>query len=157
LITTSLDKNSITAWKSITKLVIFQSFVAKCCNIRIIWLYYISEVCRFSAFWLRGGNWQPNTLWGCQCPVCNRKWLKNSKLCKVILSAFYNISQRNFGILLILWCSFKLWWNFYLDLFSLLCKMVISDMHGDDGVNIKLQKQSTCTHAGQSELFLKCC
>ena len=33
-----------------------------------------------------------------------------------ILSAFYNISQRNFGILLILWCSFKLWWNFCLDL-----------------------------------------
>jgi hypothetical protein len=25
--------------------------------------------------------------------------------------AFYNISQRNFGILLILWCSFKLRWN----------------------------------------------
>jgi hypothetical protein len=23
--------------------------------------------------------------------------------------------QRNFGILLILWCSFKLWWNFCLD------------------------------------------
>jgi hypothetical protein len=33
-----------------------------------------------------------------------------------ILSAFYNISQRNYGILLILWCSFKLWWNVYLDL-----------------------------------------
>ena len=32
-----------------------------------------------------------------------------------ILSAFDNISQRNFGILLILWCSFKLWWNFCLD------------------------------------------
>jgi hypothetical protein len=28
-----LDKNFITAWKSITKLVIFQSFVAKCCKI----------------------------------------------------------------------------------------------------------------------------
>jgi hypothetical protein len=38
--------------------------------------------------------------------------LKNGKLRKAILSAFYNISQRNFGILLILWCSFKLWWNF---------------------------------------------
>jgi hypothetical protein len=23
--------------------------------------------------------------------------------------------QQNFGILLILWCSFKLWWNFCLD------------------------------------------
>jgi hypothetical protein len=33
-----------------------------------------------------------------------------------ILSAFYNISQQNFGILLILWCSFKLWWNFCPDL-----------------------------------------
>jgi hypothetical protein len=44
--------------------------------------------------------------------ICNTKWLKNGKLRKAILSAFYNISQRNFGILLILWCSFKLWWNF---------------------------------------------
>jgi hypothetical protein len=43
---------------------------------------------------------------------CNAKWLKNGKLRKAILSAFYNISQRSFGILLILWCSFKLWWNF---------------------------------------------
>jgi hypothetical protein len=29
---TSLDKTFITAWKSVTKLVIFQSFVAKCCK-----------------------------------------------------------------------------------------------------------------------------
>jgi hypothetical protein len=29
-------QNSIIAWKSITKLVIFQSFVAKCCKMRII-------------------------------------------------------------------------------------------------------------------------
>jgi hypothetical protein len=36
---------------------------------------------------------------------------ENCKLRKAILFAFYNISQRNFGILLILWCSFKLWWN----------------------------------------------
>jgi hypothetical protein len=40
---------------------------------------------------------------------------ENCKLRKVILSAFYNILQRNFGIWLILWCSFKLWWNFGLD------------------------------------------
>jgi hypothetical protein len=40
--------------------------------------------------------------------VRNTKWLRNGKLPRVIiLSAFYNISQRNFGILLILWCSFK--------------------------------------------------
>jgi hypothetical protein len=58
-----------------------------------------------------------NTLWGCQFPVCNAKWLKNDKLRKAILSAFYNISQRSFGILLILWCSFKLWWTFCRDLF----------------------------------------
>jgi hypothetical protein len=45
----------------------------------------------------------------------NTKWLKNGKIRKAILSAFYNISQRNFGILQILWCSFKLWWNFCLD------------------------------------------
>jgi hypothetical protein len=31
-----LDKNFITAWKSVTNLVIFQSFVAKCCKMRII-------------------------------------------------------------------------------------------------------------------------
>jgi hypothetical protein len=36
LISTSLDKNFITAGKSITKLVIFQIFVAKCCKMRII-------------------------------------------------------------------------------------------------------------------------
>jgi hypothetical protein len=30
----------------------------------------------FSHFRLQTGNWQPNTLWGCQCPVCNLKWLK---------------------------------------------------------------------------------
>ena len=49
---------------------------------------------------------------GLSISVRNTKWLKNGKLRKAILSAFYNISQRNFGILLILWCSFKLWWNF---------------------------------------------
>ena len=43
---------------------------------------------------------------------------ENCKLRKAILSAFYNILQRNFGILLILWCSFKLWWHFCLDLLS---------------------------------------
>jgi hypothetical protein len=40
---------------------------------------------------------------------------ENCKFHKAIFSAFYNISQRNFGILLILWCSFKLWWNICLD------------------------------------------
>jgi hypothetical protein len=40
---------------------------------------------------------------------------QNCKFRKAILSAFFNISQRNFGILLILWWSFKLWWNFCLD------------------------------------------
>jgi hypothetical protein len=42
---TSLDKNFITAWKSITKLVIFRSFFAKCCKMRVIQL---CEICRFS-------------------------------------------------------------------------------------------------------------
>jgi hypothetical protein len=64
---------------------------------------------------LQTGNWCPNTRLGCQFPMRNTKWLKNGKLRKAILSAFYNISKRNFGILLILWCSFKLWWNFCLD------------------------------------------
>jgi hypothetical protein len=40
---------------------------------------------------------------------------ENCKLRKAIFSAFHNISQRNFGILLILWCSFKRWWNFCWD------------------------------------------
>jgi hypothetical protein len=54
-----------------------------------------------------------------QFPVRNTQWLKNGKLRRAILSAFYNISQQNFGILLILWCSFKLWWNnFCLDLIT---------------------------------------
>ena len=53
-----LDKIFITAWKSITKLVIFQSFVAKCCKMRIIQpcevcrlviLYYAREI--DTAFW----------------------------------------------------------------------------------------------------------
>jgi hypothetical protein len=69
----------------------------------------------FSHFVLRMGNWCPNTRLGCQFPPRNTKWLKNGKLRKAILSAFYNISQRKFGILLILRCSFKLWWNFCLD------------------------------------------
>jgi hypothetical protein len=73
-----------------------------------------------------------NTLWGCQFPVCNTKWLKNGKLNKAMLSAFYNISQRNFGILLIVWCSFKLRWNFCPDLlrskFCLLRKWSINHM-----------------------------
>jgi hypothetical protein len=40
---------------------------------------------------------------------------ENCKLRKAILSAFYNISQRNFGILLRNIYSFKLWWYFCLD------------------------------------------
>ena len=70
----------------------------------------------FSHFVLQTGNWQTQRVLGCQFPPRNAKWLKNGKLRKAILSAFYNISHRNFGILLILWCSFKLWWNFCLDL-----------------------------------------
>jgi hypothetical protein len=33
-----------------------------------------------------------------QFPARNTKWLKNGKLRRAIVSAFYNISQRNFGI-----------------------------------------------------------
>jgi hypothetical protein len=52
-----------------------------------------------------------------QFPVrIHTKWLKNGKLLRAILSAFYNIVQQNLGLLLILWRSFKLWWNFCLDL-----------------------------------------
>ena len=49
---------------------------------------------------------------------------ENCKLRKAILSAFYNILQRNFGILLILWCSFKLWRNFCLGLLSSKCWLI---------------------------------
>ena len=47
--------------------------------------------------------------------VMQNDW-KTANFAKAVLSAFYNISQRNFGILLILWCSFKLWWNICPDL-----------------------------------------
>jgi hypothetical protein len=71
----------------------------------------ISNIPKFRCemlFVLQTGNWQRQRVLGYQFPPRNAKWLKNSKLRKAILSAFYNISQRNFGILLILWCSFKL-------------------------------------------------
>jgi hypothetical protein len=77
--------------------------------------YSLAKFAIFSHCALQTGNCIPNTRIGCQFPVCNTKWLKNGKLRKAISSTFYNISQRNFGILLILWCSFKLWWNFCLD------------------------------------------
>jgi hypothetical protein len=118
LIVTNLDKNFITAWKSITKLVIFLSFLAKCCKIRIIyslasWFAVVQSFCI-----TRGKLTTQYTLWGCQFPVCNTKWLKNGKRRKAILSTFYNISQRDFGTLLNLWSSFKLLWNFDLDCFD---------------------------------------
>jgi hypothetical protein len=103
------DKN-FTAWKSITKLVIFQSFVAKCCKMRIT-----CEVCRFSVilYYAREID-SPIGCWGINFPFVI-KMTENCKFRKAILSAFYNISQRKFGILLILWCPFKLWWHFCLD------------------------------------------
>jgi hypothetical protein len=59
-----------------------------------------------------------------QFPLHNTKWLKNGNIRNAILSAFYNVSQRNFGIILIVRCSFKLWWNFCLDLSrSKLCSL----------------------------------
>jgi hypothetical protein len=64
----------------------------------------------FSHLILQKGNWYSDDQW-CKMLEFIAKWLKNRKFRKAILSAFYNISQRNFGILLILWCSFKLWWN----------------------------------------------
>jgi hypothetical protein len=89
------------------------------------------------------GNWQTNTLWVCPFPVCNAKWLKNGKLCKAILSAFYNISQRNFGMLLILWCSFKLWWNFCLDLLrSKFCLLRKWSTAGGNSLGWRLQLQN---------------
>ena len=45
-------------------------------------------------------------------------WSRNTKIykiCKGFIFPNYNISQRKFGILLILGCCFKLWWYFCLD------------------------------------------
>jgi hypothetical protein len=96
-----LDKNFITDWKSVTKLVIFQSFVAKCCKMRVIYIALRSLQFSVILDYMQTGNWQPNTLWGI------------------------------FAILLILWCSSKLWWNFCLDLlrskFGLLRKWSIEN------------------------------
>jgi hypothetical protein len=66
---------------------------------------------------------------------------ENCKLPKAILSAFYNISQRNFGILLILWCSFKLWWNFCLD------QNLVYYANGQFRASIKLQSRNIIIHA----------
>ena len=75
-----------------------------------------------------------------QFPVRNTKWLKNGKLRRAILSAFYNISQRNFGILLILWCSFKLWEKFCLDLSrSKFCLL------GNRSIEPRSEAKDTCT------------
>jgi hypothetical protein len=41
------------------------------------------------------------------CGPCNKKVYKICELCKAMSSAFYNISQPNFAILLILVCSFR--------------------------------------------------
>jgi hypothetical protein len=49
-----LDKNFITAWKSITKLVIFRSFVAKCCKMRII--YSLAKFAVFQSFCITHGK-----------------------------------------------------------------------------------------------------
>jgi hypothetical protein len=40
----------------------------------------------------------PKGYWAVNFPPRNAKWLKNGKLRKAILSAFYNISQRNTNI-----------------------------------------------------------
>jgi hypothetical protein len=100
---TSLDKTFITAWKSVTKLVIFQSFVAKCCKM----LYNIAlQNLQFSVILYYKREMVPTS-------VRNTKWLhEHCKFRKAMLFAFYNISQWNFAVLLILWCSFMLWWNF---------------------------------------------
>ena len=42
-------------------------------------------------------------------PVCNTNIYKICELRRAIFSTFYNISQPNFAVLLILRCSFQLW------------------------------------------------
>jgi hypothetical protein len=60
----------------------------------------------FSHFGLQTGNWQgimtaQYQFGAVDFQFVSLKWLsENCKLRKAILSAFYNISQRNFGILL---------------------------------------------------------
>jgi hypothetical protein len=73
------------------------------------------EVCRFSVilYYAREID-SPIGCWGINFPfVIQNDW--KLQISQGYISVFYNISQRNFGILLILWCSFKLWWNFCLD------------------------------------------
>jgi hypothetical protein len=90
---------------------------ACCLQISLYWstLYYIGHHDNLSPPPLKNGGFEwtgkliPFFRKRYQFPVRNTKWLKNGKLRSAILSAFYNISQRNIGILLILWCSFKLW------------------------------------------------
>jgi hypothetical protein len=93
---------------------IFRSFVAKYCKMRII---FPAKFSVFQSFCITHGKLILFSESGINFPrVIHTKWLKNGKFRSAVLSAFYNILQRNFGILLILWCSFKLWWHFCLDL-----------------------------------------
>jgi hypothetical protein len=95
----------------------------------------------FRSFCITHGKWIPLSEKRYEFPVRNTKWLKNGKLRRAILSAFYNISQRNFGILLILWCSFKLWWNFCPDLSrSKLCLLGNRSIALLQGFNLILDK-----------------
>jgi hypothetical protein len=69
------------------KLVIFQSFVPKCCKMRITYIA-LRSLPFFSHFVLQTGNWQPNQVLGHQFPVCNTKWLKIPNFARPYYSHF---------------------------------------------------------------------
>jgi hypothetical protein len=80
-------------------------------------LYSLAKFAVFQSFCITHGKLTAQSGVGASISrLFKYKMTENCKFRRAMLSAFYNISQRNFGILLILWCSFKLWWNFCLDL-----------------------------------------
>jgi hypothetical protein len=92
----------------------FQSFVAKCCKMCII---QPCEVCRFSVFFYYAREIDsPIGCWGINFPfVIQNDWKLQIAQDYIIHIIIQHFATKLSGILLILWCSFKLWWNFCLD------------------------------------------
>ena len=91
--------------KSILQLVKLQSLVAKCCKMQ----FGLQSSQILYTFVLRAEiatTFAPKTV---AISARNTKVYKICKLCSFFFFAFYNISQPNFAILLILVRSFQLW------------------------------------------------
>ena len=97
-----LGKKSILPGKSKLKLVKLQSLVAKCCKIRKYIALQTLQI--LYTFVLHA---EIATIFGPNVVAISARNTKVYKICKAIFSAFYNISQPNFAILLILVCSFQ--------------------------------------------------